>query len=1296
MFGIFHSGLICPNPSFPLHISKPAYRPSETTNLHTLFRVSFIRQITLFLLSVSASLADPIISEFLAANDSGLQDENGDYSDWIEIYNSGPNTLTLTGWRLTDDAALPAQWTFPDISIPPDDHLVVFASGKDRAATDSPLHTNFKLSAGGEYLALISPSAVIVSEYTFPEQAADISYGASSTSNEVTLLTESSPAKVRVPDLAYDAEIGTTWRSNTPPFDDSSWKSGTLGVGLERTSGFQDEIGIDINTESWGNNSTAYIRVPIPGTIDPANIETLTLRMKYDDGFAAFINGTYATGANEPDTLEWNSDAAGGVSDVNALQFQPFDISHVIPNLTTSDNLLSIHGMNQFSVSGDMLIRPELIATLTNPAPPTIGYFSSPTPDEANPGTNNSSPIGAPSGEVFISDPGGIKSSTITVILSSENPGAEIRYTLDGSDPSEASSLYTSTLSISDPTQLRARAFEPDRIAGPLAVADYAFLDSSMLNYLSDIPVIVMDNFGAGDYPNKGRSNDGHDVQQVPRQASVMGFFEPGDTGLPFSLPATLESRAGCRVRGSSSSQFTRKPLSVEFWKGDDTERKLSPFSFDAEADWVLNPPNPSFDRALIHNPVSFEVAKALGALAPESKVVAVFQNTNGGKITTSDLEGIYIFSEKVERNRMGVNFETLDETGQSGGWMLNIDRMQAIPVGLPANTIQPNFHAAGPNGILQIPDDQQNSGGSQSVDDISEFYHSYLNFHTPNGYGISSAQRNEIQTSIRAMDDAVWAANFDDSINGYRAHLDSDSWARSFAVHNFAKNQDAHVLSTYLYRETPTSKIKMGPVWDFDRAYTWKGSANNTPRWADDRDWFPGLFNDPNFEQTLQDIWQTARQTTAHDGALLYIVDEAAAGLRSDQVSASGLGFATWQNRISDLRSWVVNRAQYLDAQYEPLPTATPADNLFVGTVNVTLTPKGGGTVYYTTDGSDPRLDGGGVSPSANPYSSPLELSERTRLIIRTKDGSDWSGPVERNFYRLADLPQLVISEIQYHPADPTPAEEALGFDTSGDFEYLEIENIGATPADLSLLSLGGGITFTFSTGSLAAGERVLIVKNLPAFEARYGAGLPVAGEFTGSLNNAGDTIVLKDVLLNLPLQDFSYNDNVPWPVCADGEGYSLILKNPATNPDHSAPSNWRCSSLPVGNPGTSDARPAFSGDPNLDQDNDGLGQLLEHYLGTSDTSSSEGNDRVQFGTLVGADDQTYPTLEVTYLIGADDLSSTGEWSRDLENWSSLSTDILLDTHTLNGDGTATTVWRSDLPLPNTPQFFRLKVTQE
>ncbi|MDB4289287.1 lamin tail domain-containing protein, partial [bacterium] len=99
----------------------------------------------------------PRISEFLSSNVSGLKDEDGAYSDWIEIHNPDEAPIDLGGWHLTDDPALLNKWTFPSVSIPAGGYLVVFASAKDRTLS-TPLHTNFKLSVDGEYLALVSPS----------------------------------------------------------------------------------------------------------------------------------------------------------------------------------------------------------------------------------------------------------------------------------------------------------------------------------------------------------------------------------------------------------------------------------------------------------------------------------------------------------------------------------------------------------------------------------------------------------------------------------------------------------------------------------------------------------------------------------------------------------------------------------------------------------------------------------------------------------------------------------------------------------------------------------------------------------------------------------------------------------------------------------------------------------------------------------------------------------------------------------------------------------------------------------
>ena len=106
------------------------------------------------------------ITEFMAANNVTLNDEDGDNSDWIEIQNQGVSSANLAGWFLTDTTNNLVQWQFPATNLPPSGYLVVFASGKHRRTPGSPLHTNFKLSAGGEYLALVAPDGTnIVSQF---------------------------------------------------------------------------------------------------------------------------------------------------------------------------------------------------------------------------------------------------------------------------------------------------------------------------------------------------------------------------------------------------------------------------------------------------------------------------------------------------------------------------------------------------------------------------------------------------------------------------------------------------------------------------------------------------------------------------------------------------------------------------------------------------------------------------------------------------------------------------------------------------------------------------------------------------------------------------------------------------------------------------------------------------------------------------------------------------------------------------------------------------------------------------
>jgi hypothetical protein len=119
-----------------------------------------------------------VISEIMADNETTLADEDGDYPDWIEIYNPTGGAISLAGYFLTDDKSNPTNWAFPPILLASGASQIVFASGKNRASPTAPLHASFQLDKVGEYLALVGPGPTILHAFDpFPAQDGDVSYG---------------------------------------------------------------------------------------------------------------------------------------------------------------------------------------------------------------------------------------------------------------------------------------------------------------------------------------------------------------------------------------------------------------------------------------------------------------------------------------------------------------------------------------------------------------------------------------------------------------------------------------------------------------------------------------------------------------------------------------------------------------------------------------------------------------------------------------------------------------------------------------------------------------------------------------------------------------------------------------------------------------------------------------------------------------------------------------------------------------------------------------------------------------
>jgi hypothetical protein len=245
-------------------------------------------------------------------------------------------------------------------------------------------------------------------------------------------------------------------------------------------------------------------------------------------------------------------------------------------------------------------------------------------------------------------------------------------------------------------------------------------------------------------------------------------------------------------------------------------------------------------------------------------------------------------------------------------------------------------------------------------------------------------------------------------------------------------------------------------------------------------------------------------------------------------------------------------------------------------------------------------RMDGTGIAPSAQPYMGMIPLLQSATLSARVRVGNTWSALSQALF--TVELP-LRISEVMYHPVPPTANEMAGGFADDEDFEFVEVVNISSVATiDLSGVQFIDGIQFTFGDLDLGPGERLVVARNQAALEARYGAGIPIAGQYGGTpddvrLSNNGETITLVDAAGGM-IQSFRYDDG--WHAATDGEGPSLVVVDEtADRSNWEIAAGWRASFNDRGSPGTADLLP---GDFNVNNRVDAFDlALLQASLGTA-----------------------------------------------------------------------------------------------
>jgi hypothetical protein len=1124
------------------------------------FEASISTRLCSLLLCISFCCGTPLalgqsveISEWMAANNSILIDDDDDRSDWIEIHNNSFTAINLEGWSLTDDPEHLDIWEFPSITLFPNGYMVVFASGKDRKAPGAPLHTHFSLAREGDYLALLDPSGNIATEFApmYPEQFTDVSFGSGvSRAEEVVLLSEPAPARALIP---TDGSLGTTWTQ--VDFDDSSWLAGRTGVGYD----YGGLINLDVS-QMRGANTTAYARIPFDLEEIPA-LDALLLRIRYEDGYVAYLNGIEIAADNEPPGLDWSSGSTSDRPDSEATQAVDVDISSAIDLLVAGKNVLAIHGLNRASTSSDILILPEIIGQKKTQDGSSTGFMMAPSPGMAN--FDSVRGVVPP---VEFSVPSQVFEGNLNLILAlpeGSDEALEIRYTRDGSRPSPSSTLYDAPISISETVQVRAIAVLPGMGQSMIRSKSYIEVSRQTRDFSSNLPIVVLENYRSGRPP------------QNAKQASFMMLFEPGESRSGFGKAPTLATRSGIKVRGSSTAGRPKPSLSLEAWNEYDQNKNIAPLGMPSESDWVLWGPY-NFDLSLMHNPFIYELSNQIGRYAVRTRFVEVFLNVDGGALTDNDYYGVYALMEKISRDEDRVDVERIfpehdRDPGLSGGYIFKIDRPD--------------------------PGDSGFSGAGQNV-----------RYVYPKEVDIERPERDAQETYVRRyfsdMGTALGRTSLADGEDGYAGLIDVGAAIDHHLLNVLAFNVDALRLSGYFHKPR-NGKLVFGPIWDFDRALGSTDGRDANPRvWrsaSGDRGtdffnypWWRDMFRDLDFWQRYIDRYQELRRAEFGVDHIHGIVDSMADELREAQPrnverwGTSPRG-GSYQNEINRMKNWLEDRIEFMDGQFVQPPemtiTGTGANR------QVNISSGDGGVIYYTLDGSDPRAMGGDPSGQARVYSEPIVLTDSAAIIVRVFDSghrsltgannppltSKWSGMAQQ-LVSVAVPPvkgDLMVTEVHFNPASPN-AEELLVNPSfrNEDFEFVEIRNLASHAVELAGLRFVDGIRYDFPSNAslvMEPGSYLVLVKNAQAFAARYAeVQSPLVGGYDGNLSNGGEVLALQSAGGEV-LHELAFDDD--WYAGADGEGYSLVLKDEGVLPPiGSSMEVWRESSVLNGSPGAID----------------------------------------------------------------------------------------------------------------------------
>ena len=1162
---------------------------------------------------------DVVISEFLTSNNVGIRDENGERVDWIEIFNRGTGTVNLLNWKLRDSSD---EWVFPATNLAPGRLLLVFASEKNRRVPGAPLHTNFRLSSGGEYLGLIRPDDTVASEFSpYEPQVPDVSYGfGERTTNQVWVGTN---ASLRA--LVPNAGTGASWTATN--YNDSAWILGTNGVGFGTTNAAGGSVLPFVKTDIGGVmsnvNASAYVRIPFTVT-DTSTVSLASLRLRYDDGYVAYINGLEISRANAPALPAYDSAATGAHS---PLSVEEIRLGQAF--FQNGANVLAIHGLNIDATNEDFVVYADLSAAIVVDSSAQPVYFTTPSPTNAN---SSGVAILGPA----ILDP----THSPNVPTDTEDVGVTVRVQPTFNDVASVVVRYRVMYNTEQETPMFDDGFHGDGVAGdriygatlPFSSAStngqmlrWHFRAVDTLSNTSRWPLFA----SPGDTEYLGTIVETNVISQLP---VVHLFVSSGQTG-------AIDQQGGGRIsafydgefydnihmqlRGNSTSGFNKKSHRIEFNRDHPFRHPGALFgprlSSDPSADaprvrhtsFVADYPDPAYMR----QGLGYWLCQLFGAPAPFYYPMRLHMNTAFYQLANHNDVHDEELLERLGYDPRGALYNAAGQVtpgrASTGGFEKKTRRWDTADAEYTvlANGISETLPVAARRTnvfeLFDLPEMLNYLVVGRWIHENDDVWANLSLYYDNDGDRLWRIVPFDVNLSWGAIFyeglptcgpyvEGVQATN-----DAHKAHpfyggseitaCNSGNYNRVYdAIFDIPETREMFLrrMRTLLDTYVKPPGTPVGTTLIEQKIMAWynlirEEALRDRARWQ-----WPSKGGQCNFDPGINvtnGVYGLITNFFLARRDHFYIKHSAEMGTQPIGVfrtNNAGIPFAqpagvTLNVVDFDYNPVSGNQEQEYICVSNPAPFAVDISGWRIeGAVDFTFKP---GTVIpsfyalyispnvvaFRARTTGPRGNQGRFV--VGPYQGQLSARGET-IVVRDDRGRLVSTNRYAGNETLAQR-SLRITEIMYHPSK-------IDANDANEYEYIELRNIGTNAINLAGVRLIDGVQFAFTSGTLTQGQRILVVKNQALFPQRYGGGLNIAGQYTGSLDNAGERIRLVDSV-NEEVLDFDYNNS--WYPITDGHGFSLVVADENAEPDlWDSKTNWRASGQLNGSPGAADPAPA------------------------------------------------------------------------------------------------------------------------